>query len=646
MFWPDHGPAALPLGRGRLETGSFRSGTHPIPDPHVETMLSDDKTIASGPRNLSSKNSESRKTEEARSSPSGFSVEQTTITYRPGWVISDRFEVVEQLGFGGMGAVYKVKDRLMNSHLKALKVMLPSFARSEEAGQRFIIEGHIAQSLTHDGIARVYDVGTHEEILFYTMELLSGEHLGNWIRKQGGRVAARDACSIIVKLCVPLNYAHKQGVIHRDIKPENIFVSHDGSIKLLDFGIARLAGDYRLTGSGIGLGTIHYVAPEQSAGEEVDARADIFSVGAVFYRMLSGRVPAGNFEWPSDVQEDIPAGIDRILRKCLANRREDRYQAIDSLVADLRDIESEMVRSGTGRTADARGQKIRMPITGIRKTLVLIASVGAVLLIIILTILVPHGDKQLSNILPHRATEAERIVRIDPKDGKTKNSLEKVRHGYPASGGAGEPKAKLRETQGPTYQSFHDPDHLSPGRSQSSYAASSSEPAEDQILARIENADYSQILARLVALKQASPRFNIDMWLNRKSFRQGENVVFSFRSSQDCYITLIDISTRGDLRVIFPNRFHQDNYVKANRPYAIPGPEYGFDFGIQGPSGIERVKAIATLKPLSLFDLDYEASPFFTVQNGNTKGVKAIVPKIRRLTADDWADAYVEFRIN
>jgi serine/threonine protein kinase len=262
------------------------------------------------------------------------------VQFTPKETISERFEVIEQLGFGGMGAVYKVKDSLMRGQLKALKVMLPSLVRSQEARERFISEAQIAQSLRHEGIATVYDIGKHKDFLFLTMELLEGTSLDRYLKSRGGRVDFPEAVDMVLKICDALAYAHKKGVIHRDIKPQNIFVLPDGRVKLLDFGLAKLFSPGRMTRSSIGLGTAYYMSPEQSTGKEVDERSDIFSLGVVFYQMLIGRIPMGRFKLPSTLNPSIPSSIDSVVEKCLDEQPDERYLKVESLVVDIEQVRS------------------------------------------------------------------------------------------------------------------------------------------------------------------------------------------------------------------------------------------------------------------------------------------------------------------
>ena len=277
--------------------------------------------------------------------PTEFVEEQKSILFTSKHIIADRFEIVEELGFGGMGAVYKVKDLLMHDQIKALKIILPSLVRSDDARNRFTLEAEIAQSLRYeDGIVAVYDIGEDKkgDILFLTMELLEGKNLADYLQSKGGTLEFSEACHIVLKVCDALNYAHQRDVIHRDIKPHNIFILPDGRVKLLDFGLAKLVRPGRLAHASIGLGTPYYMSPEQSTGMEIDARADIFALGAVFYQMLIGRIPMGIFKLPGELNSEIPDTIDTIIEKCLSQDPEDRYKDVASLAEEIKPVKAEL----------------------------------------------------------------------------------------------------------------------------------------------------------------------------------------------------------------------------------------------------------------------------------------------------------------
>jgi serine/threonine protein kinase len=263
-----------------------------------------------------------------------------------------RFEVVAPIGSGGMGEVYRARDLELGREV-ALKVLPDEFAHDPSRLVRFEREARATAALNHPNILVILEVGTCHETPFVVFELLSGHTL----RLLMGRpLAVRRAIDYVTQIARGLAAAHEKGVVHRDVKPENLFVTTDGRVKVLDFGIARFAGPDRndatqatLTAPGTVIGTSGYMAPEQIRSEAVDARADIFALGAVFYEMLTAR-RAFPGDRPSDalaailkedppavaaLNRDVPAGVARVVHRCLEKQPEERYQSARDIVFAL-----------------------------------------------------------------------------------------------------------------------------------------------------------------------------------------------------------------------------------------------------------------------------------------------------------------------
>jgi len=264
--------------------------------------------------------------------------------FKRGEVVNDRYEVLEIIGRGGMGIVYKVFDRTLKEFI-ALKVLLPSLMKSREAVERFKNEAKISLQLSHPNIVRVRDLGEADEIKFISMELLEGVNLREWMnakRKRGEEIEIDETIRIIKQVCEGLNYAHKY-TVHRDIKPENIMVLDNLKIKITDFGIAKLLTPVQFASTLMTLGTAYYMAPEQSLSSgNVDHRADIFSTGVIFYELLTGKLPIGRFKLPSEVKPELGSRIDGIVTKALEPEPKDRYSNIYEMYRDLLLFEEEM----------------------------------------------------------------------------------------------------------------------------------------------------------------------------------------------------------------------------------------------------------------------------------------------------------------
>ena len=282
----------------------------------------------------------------------GFETKTAVITpgSRAGWFeppppaeIAKHFpqlDVLELLGFGGMGCVYKARQPNLD-RIVALKILSPEAAQDSAFAKRFAQEARSLARLNHPNIVSVYDFGLAGPYYYFIMEFVDGVNLREMTHTR--RLEPKEALAIIPKICEALQYAHDEGVVHRDIKPENILVDRKGRVKIADFGIAKLLGtagaiNTRLTGPQTVMGTPHYMAPEQfERPQEVDHRADIYSLGVILYEMLTGELPLGRFSPPSQkVQIDVR--LDEVVLRTLENKPELRYQNASELKTDLENI--------------------------------------------------------------------------------------------------------------------------------------------------------------------------------------------------------------------------------------------------------------------------------------------------------------------
>ena len=235
-------------------------------------------------------------------------------------------EVVELLGAGGMGVVYKARQPGLDRFV-ALKILSPQLSSDPEFVARFNREAKAMAALSHPGIVQIFDFGKEADLCFLVMEYVDGLSLRHLMKDR--LLAPEQALKVVPMICEALDFAHSKGVIHRDIKPENILIDKEGRVRIADFGLARMVsgapGAPSATLSRVVMGTPGYMAPEQYQGMNVDHRADIYSLGAVFYEMLTGEVPMGRFDLPSSkVQVDVR--LDEIVLKALATEPARRYQ--------------------------------------------------------------------------------------------------------------------------------------------------------------------------------------------------------------------------------------------------------------------------------------------------------------------------------
>lgn len=284
----------------------------------------------------------------------------------PGTFFAGRYEVLEELGSGGMGKVYKVLDKEIKEAI-ALKLLNSEIASDEKTIERFRNELKYARKITHKNVCRMHDINREEETYFITMEYVPGEDLKTIIKREG-QLTEEKAISLAQQICEGLAEAHRLGVVHRDLKPQNLMVDKEGTAHIMDFGIARSLEATGLTEVGMIVGTPHYMSPEQLEGKEADQRSDIYSLGAMLYEMVTGKVP---FEGKTTLsialkhQTEIPLNprelnsalseeLSTTILKCLDKDRERRYQTTEELLAELKSIEA-------GLPGMSAPQKPKMP---------------------------------------------------------------------------------------------------------------------------------------------------------------------------------------------------------------------------------------------------------------------------------------------
>ncbi|MEX0736427.1 MAG: serine/threonine-protein kinase, partial [Bacteroidota bacterium] len=280
------------------------------------------------------------------------------------------YNILEKLGEGGMGIVYKAQDTTLDRFV-ALKFLPSQLAASDEDKARFIQEAKAAASLNHPNVCTIFGVGEHEEPasagspagkqIFIEMEFVEGQTLGEKFKSQNSNL--KTAIEIGIQIADGLAVAHERGIIHRDLKPENIMLQKDGRVKIMDFGLAKLKGVSRLTKAGSTVGTAGYMSPEQVQGMETDHRTDIFSLGVLLYELFAGESPfkgvhetAINYEIVnvdaspiSAARPDIDPALDGIVLECLAKEPGERYQSVAEVAKELRRYKRESSRSRVSR---------------------------------------------------------------------------------------------------------------------------------------------------------------------------------------------------------------------------------------------------------------------------------------------------------
>ena len=261
--------------------------------------------------------------------------------------LDGRYEIQEIIGVGGMAVVYKAYDNQEN-RIVAIKILKEEFVSNEEFLRRFKNESKAIAMLSHPNIVRVFDVSFGDLIQYIVMEYIEGITLKEYIERQGS-LRWKDAVHFTLQILKALQHAHDKGIIHRDVKPQNIMVLSDGTIKVTDFGIARLARSEQRTITDKAIGSVHYISPEQARGERTDERADIYSVGVMLYEMLTGKLPfqaesavsvaimqlQREPQLPTEINGSIPLGLEQITMHAMQKNPERRYRSAAEMLYDL-----------------------------------------------------------------------------------------------------------------------------------------------------------------------------------------------------------------------------------------------------------------------------------------------------------------------
>jgi len=275
------------------------------------------------------------------------SVSVLSDVFQPGHVLGGRYEILDLLGQGGMGAVYKARDREVDREV-ALKVIRPELTGHPDIVRRFKLELILARQVTHKNVVRIFDLGEAEGAKFISMEFVDGRDLKSLLAERG-KYKPEEAIGIIEQVCHALDAAHTAGVIHRDLKPQNIIVDKHGRVAVMDFGIARTTEASGLTQTGVLMGTPEYMSPEQAKGEEVDSRSDLFSLGIIFYELLTGQTPYAaatptaslvkrtqeRAVPPAKLDPAIPKYVNDVVIRCLEIEPQHRYGSAQEIVQDL-----------------------------------------------------------------------------------------------------------------------------------------------------------------------------------------------------------------------------------------------------------------------------------------------------------------------
>ena len=316
-----------------------------------------------------------------------------------GSIFAGRYLILESLGRGGMGRVYRALDKKLDVEV-AVKFLRPEIAADEGIIQRFKNELKLARMVSHPHVCRMYDLSEDQGTYFITMEYVPGEDLKTTVRRVGP-LGLGKALSIARQVCEGLAAAHRLDIVHRDLKPQNIMLDGNGQVRIMDFGISRSLRAKGITADGMMIGTPEYISPEQAEGKKIDARTDIYAFGAILFEMVTGKVPFDGdttlsiilkhkFEPPPDPKKlnpRLPKEVGQIILKCLEKDRERRYPSADALYADLVRAEAQLEGKAPAKKDTARPSEKRLPVPAL-----LLAAAAVVIAGVFL--IKPFGSKK------------------------------------------------------------------------------------------------------------------------------------------------------------------------------------------------------------------------------------------------------------
>ena len=565
--------------------------------------------------------------------------------------LGKKYEIKSLINSGGMGAIYLGIHRALDRPV-AIKIIHQELSKDEQLRRRFCQEAKLAASLDHPVIIDVYDFGSKDDFDYIIMPYVEGKTLQDRL-KEAGKFGVHECLRLMIKLTDALCYAHKKNVVHRDIKPSNVMIDNHGHLVLTDFGISKDMGDLGLTVPGKVLGSPKYMSPEQIRGEDVDGRSDLYSLGLVFYEMITGKHPfegkdatsiyyAQAHEIPPRPEEsvlEIPGQVGDIIMKLLEKSPEQRYQDSGQLLRDLEglgpsppkelriDVDATLVDPETG--SDGRGKPSAQ-----------------------------EAKKEISPLgRPHEmAAGLAEQAQPSAKDRKTPRWM------VPALG------ATLVVVVGIVWvmlmPSTKDPgpsptDNQSPQSLEQENGSSLSSTGVEVLKSETETKlisertqglgakpSFDSVVERLLVLAQDREAVFLRLSVEKPDFKIGESISYHFRSDKACYLALLSLTTGGELIQVFPNKFNPDQYIEAKRDYAIPGEKMDFELHITGPPGEEELLAFAADAPFDLFSASFEAQPFFHVDKGDQRILDRIIKRIQEMEKINVAQRRVSYTIS
>ncbi len=558
--------------------------------------------------------------------------------------LGDKYEIRDMIQSGGMGKIFLGIHRALGRKV-AIKIIHQELVKDEHFKERFYREAKLAASLDHPGIIDIYDFGSNDNFDYIIMPFIDGKTFQERLNREGA-FAVSEAIGLMIQIAEALYYAHQHNVYHRDIKPSNIMFDNQGRVILADFGISKEVGDTDLTATNTVLGSPRYMSPEQIKGETIDARSDLYSLGLVFYEMLTGKHPLHGKETtaiyyaqahviparPKSIVSDIPSPLDSIIMRLLEKNPEKRYADGGELLKDLCDYKNGKL----GPSEEINDATIvgNIPIDHDGATIV---DDG--------TLLAPFRKPR-----PEPASPAESAA--SQKRGQIINFIQSKKKKLIITGiplalvlcfvvvfltgrSSKEETGSLlkNEASVPLATQADKPAEKPPVTGSAASVANDSAPQQqDNLFSGQQDIPTDVLLEKLLAIGNGKTTDIFTIWTDEERYQIGQPMRFFFKAKEPCYALIFTYTTDDQLIQIFPNHYQPSQFVQPHRQYEIPDEHMAFDLKVTGPAGTDTVIALVSDRPFDLLEFTFgKSNPFVLLDAQESSKLSHIFKKIESL---------------
>ena len=581
--------------------------------------------------------------------------------------LGDKYEIKSLIQAGGMGKIFLGVHKALGKKV-AIKIVHQELVKNESIRSRFHREAKLAASLDHSGIIDIYDFGSSQDFDYIIMPFIDGENLQERIKKQGALDPA-ESLRIMIEAAEALHYAHSHHVVHRDIKPSNIMFDSQDKIIIADFGISKDMGDSDITAPNTVLGSPKYMSPEQIRGTGVDARSDLYSLGLVFYEMLTGNHPFKGRDTtavyyaqaheipprPETLRPEVPRALGGIIMKLLEKNPDNRYADGAALLKDLHDYQS-----GRGLAAAADDDATLIDDATLMDDATLVDPLPAdAVKPVPATPTADSPDRTMASA-PAPVSKAPNFFRKHAKAlvGAGLAVLAVIFIIFLFTGGPSDEKpvdqqaSAVQEPAPPPGAADHSaPSPDGPKQNKASTAASDpaltaavsppNSPAEPK-----PEPSASSLMDAINALGGGKTAADFSLWTDRDTYRIGETMSFHFKSRKPCYAVILTYTTQKDLVQIYPNHYMSGQFIQADREYAIPEKEMEFNLQVLGPAGQETLIALISDQPFQIFETPFTADqPFLSLNEQDAPRASQFYNTLAAIKSRDISQQRLVYRI-